>query len=178
MEINFMIKELFTFIKLLFKTSPINTERVELMGMNHFPFKGYKYLMWCGKMIYRNDMGEKRKKEWKTPAFKKDLNHETIHLNQAKRSGSWLKYYWQYFIEWVKGGIIMAPVSAAYYTNPFEMEAYANEDKPEYPEGMIIYEDNYSTLEFTKYIIKNGRKKVYKNAGGTLRDWKEYIKSI
>jgi hypothetical protein len=173
-----MIKELFTFIKLLFKTSPKSIENVELLGMKHFPFKGYKYLMWCGKIIYRKDMEDKRKKEWGTSAFKKDFNHETIHLNQAKRSGSWIKYYWQYFIEWLKGNPIIAPASSAYYTNPFEMEAYANEDKPEYPEGMIIYEDNYSTLEFTKYIIKNGRKKVYKNAGGTPRDWKEYIKHI
>lgn len=173
-----MIRDLYTLVRILFKSKPTDIKEVKLLGMDNIPFKGYKYLMWCGKMIYRKDMEEKRKKEWKTPAFKRDLNHETIHLNQAKRSGSWVKYYWQYFIEWVKGGIIMAPVSAAYYTNPFEMEAYANEDKPEYPEGMIIYEDNYSTSEFTKYIIKNGRKKVYKNAGGTPRDWKEYIKHI
>ena len=172
----YMFKELLYLIKLLFNSK--FEDKLELVPMNYFPFKGYKYLMWCGKMIYRKDMEDKRKKEWGTSTFKKGYNHETIHLNQAKRSGSWFKYYWQYFIEWLKGGIIMAPVSAAYYTNPFEMEAYANEDKPEYPEGMIIYEDNYSTLEFTKYIIKNGRKKVYKNAGGTLRDWKEYIKHI
>ena len=173
-----MFSELWILIKMLFRTNPCNINNVSLMNMNHFPFKGYKYLMWCGKMIYRNDMIEKRKEEWKTLEFLTSKTHETIHLNQAKRSGGWIKYYWQYFKEWIKGGIIMAPVSAAYYTNPFEMEAYANEDKPEYPEGMIIYEDNYSTLEFTKYIIKNGRKRVYKNAGGTLRDWKEYIKHI
>ena len=173
-----MVRELCILIKLLFKTKPIDNSNLELVEMKYFPFKGYKYLMWCGKMIYRKDNEEKIKKEFNTISFKESLNHETIHLNQAKKAGSWIKYYWQYFIEWLKGGIIIAPVSAAYYTNPFEMEAYANEDKPEYPEGMIIYEDNYSTLEFTKYIIKNGRKKVYKNAGGTPRDWKEYIKHI
>lgn len=27
-------------------------------------------------------------------------------------------------------------------------------------------------------IYNNGRKKVYKNAGSTPRDWKEYIKHI
>lgn len=174
-----MFKELYKLIILLFKSKPRELGKdLEVIPMKYFPFKGYKYLMWCGKMIYRKDMEDKRKEEWNTSSFQKSLNHETIHLNQAKRSGSWIKYYWQYFIEWLKGGIIMAPVSAAYYTNPFEMEAYANEDKPEYPEGMIIYEDNYSTLEFTKYIINDGRKKVYKNAGGTSRDWKEYIKHI
>ena len=173
-----MLKEFWILIKLLFKTNPTNIKEVELFEMKNFPFKGYKYLMWCGKMVYRKDMEEKIKKELNTPSFNKSLTHETINLNQAKKSGSWIKYYWQYLIEWLKGNPIIAPASSAYYTNPFEMEAYANEDKPEYPEGMIIYEDNYSTLEFTKYIIKNGRKKVYKNAGGTSRDWKEYIKHI
>lgn len=173
-----MLKELCVLINLLFKTNPTDIKEIELLGMNNFPFKGYKYLMWCGKMIYRKDMEEKRKKEWKTTTFLVSKTHETIHLNQAKRSGSWIKYYWQYLMEWLKGNPIIAPASSAYYTNPFEMEAYANENKPEYPEGMVIYEDNYSTLEFTKYIIKNDRKKVYKNAGGISRDWKEYIKHI
>lgn len=173
-----MLKELWILIKMLFDSNPCDIDNISLMGMNHFPFSGYKYMMWCGKMIYRNDTLEKRQKEWKTKSFKVSKNHETIHLNQAKRSGSWIKYYWQYLIEWLKGNPIIYPASSAYYTNPFEMEAYANEDKSEYPEGMIIYEDNYSTSEFTKYIIKNGRKKIYKNVGGTSRDWKEYIKHI
>lgn len=164
-----MLKELWILIKMLFASNPKDISGVVVKDMKHFPFKGYKAMSWCGYIIHR--IGT-------SVIDNKTITHETIHLNQAKRSGSWFKYYWQYFIEWLKGGIIMAPVSAAYYTNPFEMEAYANEDKPEYPEGMIIYEDNYSTLEFTKYIIKNGRKKVYKNAGYTPRDWKEYIKHI
>ena len=165
-----MFKELITLIKLLFESSPKDFKgSAEVLDMKHFPFKGYKAMSWCGYIIHRIGTSD---------IDNKTIIHETIHLNQAKRSGSWIKYYWQYFIEWLKGNPIIAPSSSAYYTNPFEMEAYANEDKPEYPEGMIIYEDNYSTLEFTKYIIKNGRKKVYKNAGGTPRDWKEYIKHI
>ena len=171
-----MIKEICLLIHMLFRTKPTDVGNLELIGMNYFPFKGYKYLMWCGKMIYRKDMEDKRKEEWTTSYFQKSLNHETIHLNQAKKAGSWVKYYWQYFIEWVKGGIIMAPVSSAYYTNPFEMEAYANEDNFEYPEGMIIYEDNYSSGSFGKYIIKNGRKELYKEV--SKENWKEYIKNI
>lgn len=170
------MKELIILIKLLFKSKPADIKEVELLGMNNFPFKGYKYLMWCGKVIYRNDMIEKRKKEWETPSFLISKNHETIHLNQAKKSRSWIKYYWQYFKEWVKGGIIMAPISAAYYTNPFEMEAFANEDNFEYPKRMLIYEDNYSSPNFSKYIIKKGRKKLYKKIG--KRNWKDYIKTL
>ena len=79
------MKELIILIKLLFKSKPADIKEVELLGMNNFPFKGYKYLMWCGKVIYRNDMIEKRKKEWETPSFLISKNHETIHLNQAKK---------------------------------------------------------------------------------------------
>lgn len=171
-----MIRELFILICILFKTKPKDINNLELIGMNYIPFKGYKYLMWCGKMIYRNDSLEERKKEWDTKTFLISKNHETIHLNQAKKAGSWIKYYWQYFIEWIKGGIIMAPVSASYYTNPFEMEAYANEDNFDYPEGMILYEDNYSSGSFGKYIIKNRRKELYKEVG--KENWKEYIKTL
>lgn len=173
-----MIKDILKLIKLLMSSTPKDIKKVELLGMDNIPFKGYSYIMWCGKIIYRNDTKHKREKEWANPAFQVTLNHETIHLNQAKKSGSWIKYYWQYFIEWLKGNPIISPAISAYYTNPFEMEAYANENKLEYPEGMIIYEDNYSTLEFNKYIINSNRKKVYNNAGGTPRDWKDYIKHI
>lgn len=173
-----MLKEVWKLIKLLFSSNPMDISEVELLCMDNIPFKGYKYLMWCGKMIYRNDMIERIQDEWETSSFEVDKNHETIHLNQAKRSGSWIRYYWQYFKEWLKGGIIIAPASSAYYTNPFEMEAYANEENLEYPEGMILYEDNYSTGEFGKYIIKNGRKKLYKQAGGTVEKWKKYIKTL
>lgn len=171
-----MFRELWQLIKLLFQTKPSEVNEVELLEMKYFPFKGYKYLMWCGKMIYRNDMIEKRKKEWKTLTFLTSKVHETIHLNQAKRSGSWAKYYWQYFKEWIKGGIIMAPVSSAYYTNPFEMEAFANERFSSYPREMTIDKDNYSVEAFTRYIIKKGRKKLYKSLGKT--GWKKYIKTL
>ena len=171
-----MVKELFYLARLLFKSNPRKKNEVTLIGLTHFPFKGYKYLMWCGYMIYRKENEHKIAKEMLTKQFDISKNHETIHLMQAKACGSWARYYWKYFIEWVKGGIIMAPVSSAYYTNPFEMEAYANEDNFEYPEGMIIYEDNYSSGSFGKYIIKNGRKELYKEIG--KENWKEYIKTL
>ena len=45
-----------------------------------------------------------------TYAGKESLTHETIHLRQAQVIGSWVKYYWRYFVEWVKGNPI-CPVS-------------------------------------------------------------------
>ena len=66
-----MIKELWVLVKLLFgKRQPKDIDKVSLMGMDHFPFVGYKYLMWCGKMIYRNDMYDRRQKEWPTDSFR------------------------------------------------------------------------------------------------------------
>ena len=68
-----------------------------------------------------------------TYAGKESLTHETIHLRQAQVIGSWVKYYWRYFVEWVKGNPICHPASSAYYTIKYEMEAYANEGNPDYP---------------------------------------------
>lgn len=87
--------------------------------------------------------------------------------------GSWFNYYKKYVWEWMKGGPIMAPASAAYYTVPFEMEAYGNERN-------LDYTKNY-TLEHVqeggKYYIKSDRKKFYKSFGGS-REWKAYCKTL
>ena len=165
-----MIKELWILVKMLFgRRKPKDIEKVSLMGMNHFPFRGYKYLMWCGKMIYRNDMYDRRQKEWLTDSFQISQNHEQIHLMQSKVAGSWLKYYWRYFCEWLKGNPIIAPASSAYYTIPYEVEAYANEEKPEYAK-------NYDGSYLGKYTL-TGRKKLYKKVGGTSL-WRKYVKSL
>lgn len=164
-----MLKELWMLAKMLFKSKPSEIEEVKLMGMDHIPFEGYKYIMWCGKIIYRNDMYDTRRKEWITKQYKIDKNHETIHLMQAKMCGSWLKYYWRYLCEWLKGGPVMAPASAAYYTIPFEVEAYANEENFDYPK-------NYDGSNLAKYTFKN-RKKLYKKYGNS-REWKAYIKTL
>lgn len=165
-----MIKELFVLVKMLFNDKPSNIKETVLMGMNHFPFKGYSYMMWCGKMIYRNDKYERRKQEWDTDCFKVTRNHENIHLLQAKMCGSWIKYYYKYLIEWLRGNPILHPSSSAYMTIPWECEAYANEENMEYCK-------NYNGSNVKKYTFK-GRKKLYRQVGGTSSDWKAYVKSL
>ena len=165
-----MIKELWTLAKMLFKSKPSEIDEVTLLGLDHFPFKGYAYMMWCGRMVYRNDAIDRRRKEWITKAYKASKNHETIHLMQAKMCGSWVKYYLKYLWEWLKGGPVMAPASAAYYTIPFEVEAYANEGDFDYPK-------NYDGSNLAKYTLKN-RKKLYKEVGGTSSKWKAFVKTI
>jgi len=165
-----MLKELFILIKMLFGKKPCDIENVSLMNMKHFPFKGYAYLMWCGKMIYRDDMYDRRQKEWPTDKFKVSKNHETIHLMQAKMCGSWVKYYWRYFIDWLKGNPLIHPASSAYYTTKYESEAYANEENMDYCK-------NYDGSNLQKYAIK-GRKKLYKGMGCSSKNWKLYVKSL
>lgn len=161
-----IFKEIVALIKLLFISNPNDCKDVELYGMNYFPFKNYKYMMWCGKMIYRLDSpidfnnGDN---------FEKNKNHERIHLYEAKKLGSWLKFYSIYMIEWVKGNPFCKPFISAYYTIPFEMEAYANEDD-------YNYCDNYDGKYLKSYNIKN-RKETFKKFK-SISKWKEYIKNI
>ena len=163
-----MIKELWTLAKMLFATKPSEIEELKLMGMNHFPFKGFAYMCWCGKMIYRNDMYDVRRKEWITKKYKVSKNHETIHLMQAKICGSWVKYYLSYLWEWLKPGFT-SPLTANYYTLKYEAEAYANEENFDYPK-------NYDGSNLPKYTFKN-RKKLYKKYGSTQM-WVYYLKTL
>ena len=79
-------------------------------------------------------------------------------------------YYWRYFVEWLKGNPILKPASSAYYTIPFECEAYANETN-------LDYCKDYDGSNMQKYTFRN-RKRLYKNVDGTSNDWKEYVKGL
>lgn len=143
--------ELIQLVKYLFATTPKSVDELEIVKMDHFPFKGYIAMSWCGKLITRY------------PELISDTvkRHETTHLLQAKQYGTWFGYYAKYLIEFFKGN---------YYTIPFEVEAYANEDKPE-------YNLNYDpTLLKSKYTFKD-RMKMFK-CFGSVSSWKEYIKML
>ena len=131
------------------------TDQVEIVKMKYFPFQGYLAMSWCGKIITR--------KPEKISAVVK--NHERIHLWQALQYKSWLAYYREYLKEWIKGGPIMAPASAAYYTIPFEMEAYGNE-----------HDFNYKVTanSWKKYEIEN-RKETYNEY---RYNWREFCRSL
>lgn len=164
-----MIKDFTFLVKTLFKSKPKDKECVTLIGLKHFPFKGYKFLMWCGYMIYRLDNEDNIGKEMLTNRFEISKTHETIHLAQAKMYDSWVRYYLAYLWEWIRRGIL-APMTANYYVSKFESEAYANE-------GNFDYCANYDGKGIVKYKIKNA-KKLYKQLGGTSKAWKEYIKTL
>ena len=162
--------EIITLIKMLFTSNPSDFLEVELMPMKHFPFRGYKFMMWCGRIIYRAENEEDIKKEMNTEAWKNIIRHETIHLQQALNyaKNSWVRYYWRYFVEWLKGNPIIRPSKSAYYTIPFEVEAYALEETKD---AEVYYDMD---LLKGKYTLKN-RKQTYKEH---CKDWKHYVKTL
>lgn len=162
-----MLKELWDLIKLLFSSNPSDIKDLELLEMKHFPFNEYKYLCWCGRMIYRSSKKDRILSELGTLRFKTNKTHETIHLCQAQVEGSWVKYYLKYFWEWLKGNPIISPASSAYKTIPYEIQAYANEDNPDYI-------NNFPADDLSRYTLKN-RKKVYREHRD---EWKKFIKSL
>lgn len=151
------IKELWWMAKQLF--TKIDKDRVEYKQMEHYPYTGYAAMSWCGYLLTKKDKDKIVPRTW---------NHENIHLMQAKDKGSWLKYYWSYLVQWLKGNPLIHPASAAYYTNCYEMEAYANAEN-------LDYLNTRKSEDLNKYKIKN-RKKTYKKYG--YYGFMDYIKSL
>lgn len=128
-------------------------KKLELVVTKHFPFKGYKCMMWCGRIVARKyiEVSETTKR------------HERIHLRQAKLYSHWWKYYLRYVWEWLKGNPLTHPSQSAYYTIPFEMEAYGNEHK-------LVYIPTKDSVK--RYTIKN-RKATYREH---RKNWRVYCK--
>lgn len=168
-----MIKELWTLIKMLFTSKPsdiLKMEHLEIIEMKYFPFPGYRYMMWCGKIITRHDKKAVIERFLTTAAGKRSETHEYGHARQAEseHGDNWIRYYLNYSWHWLKGNPFIHPGQSAYYTNRYEMEAYGNEHRPEYWK-------NYNRIHLRgKYTIKN-RKSTYR----AHRDrWREYCKSL
>lgn len=158
-----MLKELWILIKMLFTTSPSDYvyRDLEVVEMKHFPFKGFKAMVWCGKIIHRKGSSE---------VGAVTMNHEKIHVAQAMLcNDNWVRYYLAYLWEWLRRGFL-APMTANYYVSKFESEAYANE-------GNFDYLKTFTPASIDKYIIKDA-KKLYKELGGTAQAWKEYVRGV
>lgn len=150
-----MIKDLFTSPK------NVNSKCLIQVVNSILPPKGFLYLMWCGKIYIRNKNVSKFKGYSKSTQDTV-LNHERIHVDQAKLVGSWIGYYLAYLWYWLVG-LFTFKKKAAYYTNRFEVEAYANEKNLDY----VVTMDN-------KYNLKNKRKLWIKHFKG----WKTWLKTL
>jgi hypothetical protein len=152
------IKELLYLIYTLFFTFPKRQKELKIKVMKHFPWSGYSAMCWCGKIICRDE----RKIREVTK------RHETIHLSQSKSFLLWIFYYLSYFWYWFLGFVILRSWNGGYYTNPYEIEAYANEDDPGYTGT------NYKKY---KYSLKE-RKRLWETVGGNIYGWKTLVKVI
>lgn len=149
-------KETWWIVKQLF--TKVKADKVEYKRMDHYPFSGYSAMSWCGYLLSRKPESQIKPTTW---------NHENIHLYEAKDKKRWISYYWSYVWEWIKGNPIIYPASSAYYTIPYEMEAYANDDN-------FDYLKTRKPEDLDKYKIKD-RKKTYK---ANKKNWKQYLKTI
>lgn len=150
------LKETWWIVKQLF--TKVKADKVEYKHMDHYPFSGYSAMSWCGYLLSRKPESQIKPTTW---------NHENIHLYEAKDKKRWISYYWSYVWEWIKGNPIIYPASSAYYTIPYEMEAYANDDN-------FDYLKTRKSEDLDKYKIKD-RKKTYK---ANKKNWRQYLKTI
>lgn len=159
-----MMKELWILVRLLFGSRPSDYIGCELNmeEWKHFPFDKKKCMTWCGIIIKREDS---------LPLTDERKNHEKIHIMQAMMcDDSWVRYYINYFWNWVKHCPWVSPSSACYYLNKYESEAFVHEQDFSYCEG-------YDGSNLDKYDIDNAKKK-WKELGGTKAAWIKYIKNV
>ena len=144
--------------KMLFASKPQDFQTLLPMKMKRYPFKGYKYLTWCGYCIMREDTSADMPEE--------DSNHENIHLRQAQDAGTWLKFYARYLWSWFR----LSPLfrKFGYYLNKFETEAYAKEQDMTY---LIRRPENNVAL-----FDQPDKSEVWKSAGRSSYLYKKMIK--
>ena len=152
------LKELFMLIKILFTVKLDKVDKLEFIKTKYFPPKGFLFCMWCGKLLYREEKDSIINSN--ESYIKTLLHHEQIHLDQAKNAGSFLKFYLLYFWNWLKN--FSFSKKGAYYTNKYEVEAYANENNLDY----VGTGDNKYDLKDKRMLYKRHKK-----------NWKVWIKS-
>lgn len=153
------IKETWTLGKMLFTSKPSDFDKLEMMPMKCFPFKGYKYLTWCGRCVYR----ENTSAAVITPVAE---NHENIHLDQAKYYDSWTKFYLKYLWSWMRISPFFQKIG--YYMNKFETEAYAKEED-------LIYRITRSRGAVEKFD-QDEKRKIWKQCHKSPYIYKGYIR--
>lgn len=167
-----MLKELWTLIKLLFKSRPseIRSDDLEIIVMKNFPFSGYRYMSWCGKIITKEEKEKVIERFLTTEAGKYSKIHEYGHAVQAisEHGDNWIRYYASYYWHWLLENPIISPATSAYYTNRYEVEAYAQERNPDYWK-------KYTRKNLRgKYTLKNG-KKLYREH---RKFWRDFVRSL
>lgn len=137
---------------------------IEIKWNNFIPFKGYLAMTFFGKMWIRNSnktLWDEYVKEGKDKIV---THHEMIHVKQAiSTHNSWFRFYLLYIWYWIKGVFSFGGFKFAYKMNPFELEAYANEDVKDY---IDIYSNGATRWKVYKEIPMKQRKKYWRQYWG------------
>ena len=101
---------------------PSSMDDMKAVALPFWIRKGYDGLTFFGHIITHTTEEADRMNS----GFDTMKNHEMIHLYQARSThDSWLRFYWKYFVFWLKARRYRRHLkSAGYLLNPFEMEAY------------------------------------------------------
>lgn len=83
---------------------------------------GFFAITLFGHVFFKNSYKDMIKRA----TFAKDVNHERIHILQGTKLG-WVRMYLLYVWYFLKGFIKTFSFKGAYYTIPFEREAYTND---------------------------------------------------
>jgi hypothetical protein len=77
-------------------------------------------------------------------------NHEMIHLKQAKKEGSWIKYYCKYIWYWLRAIFLSCfNNDIAYYCNPYEIESYLFQKNLSYN---LKYNDRLKRIKISQLV--------------------------
>ena len=170
-----MAKELWILVKMLFLSRPsdIFGKDLELVIMQKFPFKGFRFMCWCGKIILRQERVEIISRFLHTEAGKISMKHEKGHALQAisEHGDNWLRFYLSYFWHWLKHCPWIAPSSACYFFNRYEVECFAKEADNDYWEDYTRHDLR------SKYTIKHPREK-WRELGSNAQAWKAYVRTL
>ena len=139
---------------------PSSIKEIVIKFHKIIPFGNYFAMMWCGFVYIREKNRTRYNKIKDTYLMRISNNHEMIHIKQALKSDdSWVKYYFNYCIQYIKNAPLIFGFNFAYYMNPYELEAYMHELYYDYPNTNMVGETGLD--KFKKLNIKEKRK-IYK----------------
>lgn len=110
-------------------------EEVKIKYSSLVPPKGYLAITLFGTMYIHKRNKEYWEKQISDINKKITINHESIHMKQAKHEGGYFIFYLKYLAFWIQAMFLCGfKNSIAYYCIPYEVDAYMHEAMPLYNE--------------------------------------------
>lgn len=141
---------------------PNKYQNIKIETSRFLPPRGYNAITFFGKILVRRNNNPKWKQYFETASGKILLNHEWIHVKQAVSThNSWICFYLRYIFYYLKNRPLKNGHRIAYYTIPFEVEAYVFESDLAYthdkPEGVNAWRRfaAMSVKERKEFLEKN-----------------------